>query len=346
MKKIVAAFVMFLLIGASIVTVVGIQNDIKKYDEDYNNLMYIKIFEQPPNFEHLLTSDAYYADGIIVYENLWGIDDDIVKLTWWGCPLKMTSDGWINGTPEGMNFFIFFYGDSEEQSNAPPNELIKSFDFSAEDIEITYTGEYYKSSVSGRTYELIKFDCLLPSPISLSDGNGWISIQSYNDIENDCFLWMASSGGDNFSYQVTTKYPTIYDWDVSICFYRLNEPPEEPTITGDSSGKPGTEYEYSFVSTDPEEDEISYFIDWGDNSTTDWASTLPSGEYYNSSHIWSEEGNYTIKAKAKDIYGAESDWATITVTMPKNKSIIFNSPLVTWILERFPIFEKILNQLL
>ena len=34
---------------------------------------------------------------------------------------------------------------------------------------------------------------------------------------------------------------------------------------------------------------------------------------------WSEEGEYIVKAKAKDPYGAESDWATLEVTVPKNK---------------------------
>ena len=99
-----------------------------------------------------------------------------------------------------------------------------------------------------------------------------------------------------------------------------NEPPEKPTITGESSGKPSTEYNYTFVSTDPEEDEISYYIDWGDNTSTNWTSTLISGEVYNTSHTWSEKGNYIIKAKTKDFYGAESNWETFTVSMPKSKS--------------------------
>jgi len=126
-------------------------------------------------------------------------------------------------------------------------------------------------------------------------------------------------------------------------FFVFNIPPEKPTITGKTKGKPDTEYEYTFVSTDSGEDEISYFIDWGDNSTTGWTRTSPSGEYYNSSHTWSEEGDYTIKAKAKDTYGAESDWETKTVSMPKNKAI--NTALfLQRFFQRFPFLEKILNR--
>jgi hypothetical protein len=36
----------------------------------------------------------------------------------------------------------------------------------------------------------------------------------------------------------------------------------------------------------------------------------------NATHSWSTKGTFTIKVKAKDIYGLESDWATLTVTMP------------------------------
>ena len=98
-----------------------------------------------------------------------------------------------------------------------------------------------------------------------------------------------------------------------------NEPPNTPTITGQTNGKAEEEYEYKFVSTDPNDDKVSYYVDWGDNSTTGWTRTLPSGEYYNSSHNWSEKGEYIIKAKAKDYYGVESNWATLAVSMPKNQ---------------------------
>ena len=126
-------------------------------------------------------------------------------------------------------------------------------------------------------------------------------------------------------------------------FIKNNQPPDKPTITGRVNGKPNTEYEYTFVSTDPEEDEISYYIIWGDNTNTGWTRTIPSGQYYNSSHNWSERGSYTIKAKARDINGAESDWTTLIVSIPK---IHFYNPIIQLLmrmLECFLFFEKILN---
>ena len=126
-------------------------------------------------------------------------------------------------------------------------------------------------------------------------------------------------------------------------FIKNNQPPDKPTITGRVNGKPNKEYEYIFVSTDPEEDEISYYINWGDNTNTGWTRTLPSGEYYNSSHTWMFSGNYVVRVKAKDIYGAESDWSTLKINMPKTHTHNPIIELLLKMLERFPFFEKILN---
>lgn len=98
-----------------------------------------------------------------------------------------------------------------------------------------------------------------------------------------------------------------------------NSPPYKPTITGESSGKPGTEYQYKFVSIDPEADNISYCINWGDDTGEIGIGPFPSGVEVSANHTWSEKGDYTIKVKARDIYGTESNWATLSVNMPKNK---------------------------
>jgi glutamine amidotransferase-like uncharacterized protein len=138
---------------------------------------------------------------------------------------------------------------------------------------------------------------------------------------------------------------TCMDWlmNVPISLPPIPMPPKTPTITGPFEGKIKQTTNYSVTTTDPNGDNVSYFIEWGDNSTTGWTTTLPSGEYYNSSHTWSEEGDYIIKAKAKDIYGAESNWGTLTVSMPK--SYIYDPiiELIMKLLKRFPFFEKILN---
>jgi hypothetical protein len=142
-----------------------------------------------------------------------------------------------------------------------------------------------------------------------------------------------------------TQFAIDTKWDEFIKIYLgllVNTPPEKPTITGESSGKPGVEYEYKFISTDPEGDNIEYCIDWGDESDEVSIGPYISGLEVSVKHNWSEEGNYTIKAKAIDVYDAESEWSTFEISMPKKH---FSNPilqLLMKILERLSFMRKIL----
>lgn len=98
------------------------------------------------------------------------------------------------------------------------------------------------------------------------------------------------------------------DWVVTIRS-SFNSPPIPPIINGPNNGNIDTLYEYSFRSFDPELDNISYFIYWGDGSTTDWTEPQSgdSASSYNEKHSWTEEGMFTITAKAKDYHEAQSE---------------------------------------
>ena len=98
-----------------------------------------------------------------------------------------------------------------------------------------------------------------------------------------------------------------------------NDPPIVPDIEGPASGKPGVEYTYGFCSEDPDGDDMFYCIDWGDGSGEVCIGPFSSGICATADHTWSEQGTYIIKAKAKDIHDAESEWATKEVKMSKNK---------------------------
>ena len=88
-----------------------------------------------------------------------------------------------------------------------------------------------------------------------------------------------------------------------------SEPPNQPTISGPSSGIEGEEYEYTFKSTDPEGEEIYYYIEWGDETTSGWIGPYNSGEEVNATHTWTVKGKYEIRAQAKDVYDVKSNWS-------------------------------------
>jgi outer membrane protein assembly factor BamB len=124
-----------------------------------------------------------------------------------------------------------------------------------------------------------------------------------------------------------------------------NKPPDAPDIDGPTNGKAGVEYEYTFTSTDPNGDNIYYRIDWGDNNPEEWIGPYNSGEEITVNHSWSERGTNMIKAKAEDIYGLESNWGTLEVTMTKNKPFSINLPFLRF-LEQHPHLFPILRHLL
>ncbi len=125
----------------------------------------------------------------------------------------------------------------------------------------------------------------------------------------------------------TTYYWQIVAWDEHgaytegpIWSFTTNCKPDAPDIDGPSNGKPRIKYEYTFVSIDPDEHDVFYYIDWddGDSQATGFN---PSGTDVNVNHTWSEEGDYTIRAKARDIHGVESNWSEFEVEIPRNRIV-------------------------
>lgn len=103
-----------------------------------------------------------------------------------------------------------------------------------------------------------------------------------------------------------------------------NQAPTEPVIQGPSNGKAGTSYSYSFSSTDPEGDTVFYYIDWGDNQMKEWIGPYNSGEVITVDHQWSNQGRFTVKARARDDSNAISDWSELEISMPNIRIDLFS----------------------
>ncbi len=116
-----------------------------------------------------------------------------------------------------------------------------------------------------------------------------------------------------------------------------------PTITGETQGKVCTLYNYTITTTDPDQDNVQYFIQWGDNTTT-MTDFFESGEEIIINHTWHVKGTYHIKVMAHDDHGKNSAWTTLEVTMPFSYTPHF--PFITWLLERFPHAFPLLRYLL
>ena len=63
-------------------------------------------------------------------------------------------------------------------------------------------------------------------------------------------------------------------------------------------------------------------FDWGDGTDSGWIGPYTSGDISNATHIWTKSGNYHVKVKAKDEFGAESYWSDpLSVSIPKNRAV-------------------------
>jgi len=136
------------------------------------------------------------------------------------------------------------------------------------------------------------------------------------------------------------RYPLMAAWVP-------NQPPLAPTINGPASGSVGQSYNYTFLTTDPNEEAISYYIDWGDSTQSEWIGPFESGESIIVSHTWTKRRTYIIQAKAKDVSNAESGWGTISIKMPKDftQMMLLFKYFFEKFLERFPHTFPILRNL-
>ena len=157
----------------------------------------------------------------------------------------------------------------------------------------------------------------------------------------------------------TLEYGTIYYWKIHakdnhnfvtrgpIWHFTTveddNQPPENPIIDGPISGKPGTEYDFTFNAVDPDGDDVKYHIDW-DDGDSDTTAFSPSGIDVKVNHTWNSEGTYTIRAKAEDEFGLFGPEATFGISITK-KTRAINTPF-QWFLQKHPNLFPLLRILL
>ena len=147
------------------------------------------------------------------------------------------------------------------------------------------------------------------------------------------------------SYDSTECFDGIID---EVKVFKIpggNKPPNPPIISGPTSGSISDDYNYTFITTDKDGDDLYLLVDWGDNTNTGWIGPYSSDEEVKLSPSWSENGVYNIKAKAKDVYEYEGEWTdpfvvaitekTILIGFITNKSLIGD---LTFVKAKFLIY--------
>jgi len=168
---------------------------------------------------------------------------------------------------------------SVDYNNIPYDLTWVEFDFV--DIPVI-VGETYYMIMSTQTKLSTIYGVGLGSPNPYLDGGFWCSID-----------WQ--------------EWGELFGEDLCFKTYGYGGPPNIPEIDGPINGEIGITYDYNFTAIDPDEDDVWYYIEWGDGDVEEWIGPYSSGEEVVRSHTWDDEDTYTIRAKAKDIFDAESE---------------------------------------
>jgi hypothetical protein len=264
----------------------------------------------------------------------------------------------FSGEEQGL-LGSFFYVDEANQSNdnivAVLNVDMIGFAVDEEDeskINV-YEDEFsewiteFTTEVSGQYNDYIGLE-VIPS------GFSWGSDHYY--------FWEAGFNGlffaeFNFNDFYHSPYDTIENMNIPYAvksskliiatlaeLAHIKSAPYKPdTPVGLMDGNVDVEYNFTSVTEDPQEDPIYYLFDWGDRADSGWLGPYPSGETVEASHIWTRQGNFDIKVKAKDDKGYESEWSDpLVVSMPKSIDISQYTIFVIRLFERFPMLRYLL----
>jgi len=272
-------------------------------------------WDGPDCFLQIVDPINYYKvteelDSRAFFKNEWGNSSYVITLgynDWLPVTLSDTGEqvhfigawaqypgGEFFGSEEGKSsWFLIRYADATYSimriwdSNNPIKSDIYSKDYDRNPAE----------PLIDKTYGLRGCRSIRPSPFPDEIGRVWYF----------CGFDLTGIGGQD----VTGSHGWIYKGVI-------NRAPNIPEIIGPTSDKPATIYEFKFLSSDLDDDNIYFNIDWGDMTNSGWIGPFSSGEEITINHTWSTRGRYTIQAKTKDVYGVESSWSTLQINMIKS----------------------------
>ena len=100
---------------------------------------------------------------------------------------------------------------------------------------------------------------------------------------------------------VTDNNGAINSTTTHISIVQPNNPPTKPIINGEIFGEVDILYDFTILSYDSDNDDISYYVNWGDGSSIN-SQFVENGTEMIFQYTWNKSGLYTISVKAFDGY--------------------------------------------
>lgn len=178
---------------------------------------------------------------------------------------------------------------------------------SVEAISVSLDEDYYRYEIVGTGDGLID----LSVRKKMMDGSSTNLVYDSIEVSENCVgnLFIEDESVDHIIYMDDDGDGTIdreIEPDTMITAYS----PYSPTKpTGATIGIVENSYRYLTNTTDPEDDQIYYMFDWGDDTDSGWLGPYNSGESCDASHEWAGFGTYCVKVRAKDVTDHMGDWS-------------------------------------
>jgi len=237
----------------------------------------------------------------------------------WQCPRKGNYDIIFNYTYyDGLSEAIYtIHEDFSGELHTEANLIFYYGDRSDQELVFARTGKHRNDGFQGNVTTTFSLSCV--------EGQNYLfgtnlSLMAYTDSWDEA--WSSS--------KIQTRGRLN-----SITLERRNTPPGTPSRpVGVSMGTTGKPYTYASSAIDPDEDDLYYLFDWGDDTTSGWRGPYPSGTPGNASHTW-HQGNFSIRVKVKDESGVESDWSDPLVISMPNRPVELMTGFIARVLTYF-----------
>lgn len=182
----------------------------------------------------------------------------------------------------------------------------------------------------GKTYYLV-----------LSTNGGYNNTESYD--------WCSTNNSESYpNGEIWIHWTEKNEWEpwspsIDACFKTFFSDVSTPGINGLLAGETDKMYEYTIISEDRNNLNLSYHIDWGDGSSKEVIGPIPSGKVVFLNHEWTKSGIFSINVTAENPEGAKSESSTIKTIIFENST--FSNPLIRFFNNHPKLFRNLFNLL-
>jgi hypothetical protein len=291
----------------------------------------------------IIWGDIHHSpeDYIHYNEDVGGMDHGVIIVGWKDDPSIGNGGYWICKNSWGENWGYNGFFNIEYGSHYIDTYEIHWVDYDPDDFDWypipKINGPYY-----GLVDEAVEFQGDAAGEQPPFTYHWDFGDESTSNEQNPTYAY-PNQGDYTIEFTVTDDNGRSMTEETYAWIQETNQPPDTPIIEGPTEIEKGKDCWYNITYFDPDgtplyKRSIAFNLDYGiwygpyksDNWETKW--------YWN----WTEEGDYIVKAKARDIYGAESDWAILEVTVQKSKTINDFNPWISRLIELFPILKLLI----